>query len=378
MEKIFDDNRLTCLFIIDNPDLVYDLQSNLGKQFNDYELAVTAVEAEEFVEKSQPHIMLFGKEDLAKSHELYLKLIKNNKVSQFHRTVLMVQASDSEQAAKLCMDKVFNDYIVVNPLFDKGIFNSAIFRAIEVIQEHNNQNKSSDVDLQLRKLKKATDENKKIEAELRNEARASQQKMKAELSDNIDQFTGKVINDIKTVKDSKALTKSLTEFSNSLNQSLDKADKAASSILDGLEEASNKSYDEINAGLSQAIIPRTILLIEDDPFYLKVLSRVLVSEGFTVKQASTGKLGIELIAQCHPDVIILDWTLPDIMGSFVLKTLKTNIKYSHVPVIILTGNSQPAVVKEAIALGALGFIVKPSNKEQLIQKIESALYNKKL
>jgi len=71
----------------------------------------------------------------------------------------------------------------------------------------------------------------------------------------------------------------------------------------------------------------------------------------------------------------LDWNLPDIMGFDVLKQIKSNIMYSHLPVIVLTGHSNPKVVKEAITLGASYFIVKPTKGELILEKVESALFS---
>ncbi|WP_019556111.1 response regulator [Thiomicrorhabdus arctica] len=380
MGKIFKDNRLSCLYIIDGSELIEELKLHLAAQFQDYKIAKSGAEAEKICVIEQPHIILFGTNHLINSSEIYLDLMVKHKDLEFHRSILMVKAEDAAEAAKLCTDRVFNDYIIVKPLYDKEVFNSVIRRCIEVIAEHGSLEELSDVELELRNVQINGLENHKTETLLQNKTRTTQQQFKTEMSSDIDDFTGKVIHDLDDGKDAQHIKKSITNLSEKLHHSLERGDKDMNSALSEWEKLSAITQKQLNSGLSSAIkatkVQRTILIIEDDEFYLNVLAAGLETEGYCIKKTLTGKLGLEMINQIRPDLIILDWNLPDIMGSFVLKTIKSSIKFCHIPVIVLTGHSQVSIIKEAMALGASDFIVKPSDKKQMLNKIQQAIFGK--
>ncbi len=136
MKKLFDDKRLPCLFVMDDQGLLTDLKSHLATDFADYQVAMTITEAEEICKKEHPHIILIGAKTLSKSEHIYLNIIKKVKGLQNHRAVLMVCATDAGRAYELCKDEVFNDYVIVNPLYDHQVFNAAIMRSVEVLRKN--------------------------------------------------------------------------------------------------------------------------------------------------------------------------------------------------------------------------------------------------
>jgi len=80
----------------------------------------------------------------------------------------------------------------------------------------------------------------------------------------------------------------------------------------------------------------TVLAVDDDPIVLELMDAVLVPEDFTVVKAASGREGLELARQRHPDVIVLDLLMPDLDGFQVLDELKGDAETAHIPIIILT------------------------------------------
>ena len=379
MEKIFNDIRLLCLFIIDDTDSISEIELHLDERFQDYGIAQTIEEAEQYCISEQPHIIFFGTKVLQTSEGIYLNLIKKVNDFERHRAVLMVKAMDADRAYNLCKNKVFSDYLVVKPLYDKNIFNMAIARSIEVLKEHDGLEVLYDIERKLRKLQLSNEKNNKIEKSIQHKVQAIQQQLTSSLSDEINQLPENISSCINNKIASDEFDYQLLNLTASFRNTLTQANNDMTQMLGDLGDKTQNSYEDMNAGLSSTInsmgIKRTILIIEDDSFFIQMLTNLLETAGYIVHATKDGKTGLEMIGRVNPDIIILDWNLPDIMGFDVLKQIKSNIKYSHLPVIVLTGHSNPKVVKEAITLGASYFIVKPSKGELILNKVESALFS---
>jgi CheY-like chemotaxis protein len=80
----------------------------------------------------------------------------------------------------------------------------------------------------------------------------------------------------------------------------------------------------------------TVLAVDDDPIVLELMDAVLGPEDFTVVKAGSGREGLDLARERHPDVIVLDLLMPDLDGFQVLDELKGDPETAHIPIIILT------------------------------------------
>ncbi|MEK7594014.1 MAG: response regulator [Patescibacteria group bacterium] len=109
-------------------------------------------------------------------------------------------------------------------------------------------------------------------------------------------------------------------------------------------------------------IPIKLLLVEDDPPIRRMYENAFEREGFEVQSAYDGTLVRETILNNPPDIVIMDVMMPNFDGIATLKDLKLNAKTSSIPVIMLSANDDPAVIKKALDLGAAHYLVK-SNVE---------------
>lgn len=112
-----------------------------------------------------------------------------------------------------------------------------------------------------------------------------------------------------------------------------------------------------------------ILIVDDDPQFRRTLHLALDSSGYQVGDAAGGKEALERVAGSAPDLIVLDWQLPDMDGIQTCKALRA---HSDVPVIMVTGNrANPKDV--ALKAGANDYLTKPFSMNELLTRIESAL-----
>jgi DNA-binding response OmpR family regulator len=101
---------------------------------------------------------------------------------------------------------------------------------------------------------------------------------------------------------------------------------------------------------------------------------VLERDGrFEVKTASTGYDAGMLTTEFMPDLIILDYMLPDINGNVVCKTIRQNPNFEHTKIIIVSGVVNQDEINDLLKAGADEFVKKPFNIEKLIERIGELL-----
>ena len=109
---------------------------------------------------------------------------------------------------------------------------------------------------------------------------------------------------------------------------------------------------------------RSVLVIEDDPAFADILYKLAREMRYRCLVALTGTEGLQLAAEFLPDAVLLDMRLPDRSGLSVLQLLKDNPDTRHIPVHVVSSNDNGG---EALSLGAIGYALKPSTREELEQ-----------
>ncbi len=118
---------------------------------------------------------------------------------------------------------------------------------------------------------------------------------------------------------------------------------------------------------------KKILVIDDDPDILELVSDFLTSRKYAVITTTKGAQVLELAIKNEPDLIILDIILPDVDGLTVLKNLKTRPITAFIPVIMLTGQTASEIQVDGLISGADDYITKPFDLNVLYARILTAL-----
>lgn len=113
-----------------------------------------------------------------------------------------------------------------------------------------------------------------------------------------------------------------------------------------------------------------ILIIEDESEIRNILRINLISHGYKITEAETGKIGLSKALEFHPHLIILDLGLPDMSGLEVLKELR---KWTYVPIIILTVQDNEEKKVELLDAGADDYLTKPFGLKELLARVRVGL-----
>ena len=117
---------------------------------------------------------------------------------------------------------------------------------------------------------------------------------------------------------------------------------------------------------------KKILVVDDEPDVLKILSLRLAKTGYEVISAIDGQGALDLARQMIPDLIILDVYLPDINGDDIAKIMKEDKKLKDIPVILISATAT-SIAQRAKECGANGYIAKPFESEGLIDTVKKVL-----
>ena len=117
----------------------------------------------------------------------------------------------------------------------------------------------------------------------------------------------------------------------------------------------------------------TILVVEDEPAQREVLSYNLEAEGFRVCKAINGEEALVMIDEEEPDVIVLDWMLPNVSGIEVCRQVKTKPDTRAIPIIMLSARSEEVDKVRGLETGADDYVVKPYSVTELMARVRSQL-----
>ncbi|UCC30085.1 MAG: response regulator [Phycisphaerales bacterium] len=119
---------------------------------------------------------------------------------------------------------------------------------------------------------------------------------------------------------------------------------------------------------------RRVLVVDDDEAIVEMFTDLLERDGrFDVRTASTGYDAGIMTEQFRPDLVLLDFKLPDINGNVVCRTIRANPNYEHIKVIAISGVADPDEVQELLSAGANEFIPKPFDIATVIGRMTELL-----
>lgn len=130
----------------------------------------------------------------------------------------------------------------------------------------------------------------------------------------------------------------------------------------------NMPMDNLDSGRKK------ILVVDDDAEIVELMVDVLVRDGrFDVKTASSGYEAGITTEQFRPDLLVLDYMLPDVNGNIVCQTIRNNPEFESIKIIIVSGVVNQSEIQDLLDSGAEDFVRKPFNISELVDKIAGVL-----
>jgi DNA-binding response OmpR family regulator len=121
-----------------------------------------------------------------------------------------------------------------------------------------------------------------------------------------------------------------------------------------------------------------ILIVDDDPHAVEILTRMLDREGYECISAVSGAAALQLLRAQSVDVILLDVMMPEMDGLQVCERLREDSELRQIPVILLTAKDDMETRSRGMALGVSEYLTKPVNKRELFLRIDAQLHSREL
>lgn len=117
---------------------------------------------------------------------------------------------------------------------------------------------------------------------------------------------------------------------------------------------------------------QSILVVDDDPVFLKMV-RGFLEDDYQVTTVKSGKLAIKFLERQKPDLILLDYMMPEWDGATTYQLIRSKDSTKKIPIIFITGVTDKAKVMECLSLKPQGYMVKPITKPEVLSKIREII-----
>ncbi|HQT90577.1 MAG TPA: response regulator [Candidatus Kryptobacter bacterium] len=121
-----------------------------------------------------------------------------------------------------------------------------------------------------------------------------------------------------------------------------------------------------------------VLLVDDDVNARIILNRVLVKGGYEVQEASNGREALEVVARFKPDVMLVDWMMPEMDGEQLAKWIKNDPTLRFTYIILLTAKGDVKDRVRGLQSGADDYITKPAPHQEVLARVESGMRVRRL
>ncbi len=118
---------------------------------------------------------------------------------------------------------------------------------------------------------------------------------------------------------------------------------------------------------------KKILIVDDQVNFTHIIKMIIESQGFEGLTASNGQEAIDKMKDALPDLILLDLMMPEMTGFEVLEEIKDKSKFQKIPVIVISALAEKKYVDRAYNLGAVDYIVKDFDPDELLSSIKENL-----
>ncbi|ABF40529.1 response regulator receiver protein, CheY [Candidatus Koribacter versatilis Ellin345] len=112
------------------------------------------------------------------------------------------------------------------------------------------------------------------------------------------------------------------------------------------------------------------LIVDDSSAMRAFLRLALKGAGFSTAEARNGREGLQSLERSNPDIVLLDWNMPEMDGFSMLRAMRADARWKDVKVMMVTTETEMAEMARALGAGADEYVMKPFTREVILEKLE--------
>ncbi len=378
------------LIACDNPSDANQIKIILNDEFDKVFISIDPDAKAHDFESHRPAVLVLAFNSLEKSERYYLGLYRLCPTLQqmSHRTIILCNKDDVGKVYGLCKKNYFDDYVMYWPMtFDMTRLAMSVHHALRELATLSERGPSKvKFASQARRLgEMEAIWEQSLTAGTQHIVRADRALTQAEQEIGIaldglsKRLTDGTLPEAVSSNNAKALCHEIARIKrDDVMPSLRAAANATLPIKTWVNDVRLASAPV--AAVTQALsamaeqVQPTVLVVDDNEFQCKIVIQLLALDNYQLSIATNGADALGLLRKSQPDLILMDVQMPDMNGIEVMRRIKTVPRLADIPVIMMTGKSDRAVVAESLKAGAIGFVVKPLVRENLLLKMAQALH----
>ncbi|MHB1677116.1 MAG: response regulator [Sulfuriferula sp.] len=387
---ILDQTDATILVATDNITDAALVKKLLDDEFEKIFMSTAPDKAVKDFMRHPPDVLVLAFDALEKSQHYYLRLFRLSAAVhlQPHRTIILCNKDEVRQAYSLCRDGLFDDYILFWPMVHDALrlpmSVHLALRELTVLQ--NGGPTPADFAAQARHLAQLENllDQQMIQGvqHIEDTGHAVEQAERG-IDTAMDEFFRRMtqgeLPDVVEVRNAKGLAHEIARIKEGeVRQNLRAVIESVQPLTqwaDEFQQACVPHLESIRSlhAMAERVRP-TVLVVDDDEFQHKIVSKILEDENYQLLFASGGVEALSILRKIRPDLILMDIMMPDMNGLEVMRQMKTVPRLADIPVIMITGKGEKNIVTESLKAGANNFMVKPFARDTLLGKVAKVLH----
>jgi CheY-like chemotaxis protein len=337
-------------------------------------------------QEHHPSVLILCFQEIEKAERFYLTLYRQCPQMQEipHQTLLLCKNTEAESAYALCTGGTMDDYVVNRPLYDPFRLRLSVRQALD---RCNGEQQSSTVNRQLANIgsdlrhldnfvgKKLATGGAQHEESLR-----TFQSFAAKLTNQISQFekhlSTAAMGNVVKVLDQGGLRRQFDQLCQKIiepeGHQMEAKLRDAGAWIQDLATGYRNGIEPIRKDGLPPALPE-VMVVDDDEIYREMLIAIIDGGELRAIAVENGEAALAKLRVRRPAVVLMDYQMPGLDGLTTLRQMRKNPDLRSVPVIMLTGTSERELVEQCIQAGAAGFIVKPSDRNTILTKINTLL-----
>ncbi|HEV7122926.1 MAG TPA: response regulator [Rhodanobacter sp.] len=364
------------------------LRKVIDQHFPKTVLSFDARHATEDFEAARPDLILLAFNQIEHAQRYYLGLYRFGSLANTHphRTIVLCNKEEVRKAYELCCKQYFDDYVLFWPapydgyrlLMSMHVALRALKLARDAVDERQLMHHADD----LNDLEKMLDERlaaggREVELVSEQMQHRSNQLNNA-MNALLKEFRQVLRHEASPALDAKQLEQKLATF---MREEIRPLVGSGTRAIEPLRQWTSELQRESSLRFSRTRVlaqivqqlRRRILVVDDDEFSQKLVSRLLENEGLEPICAGSVAEAMALVQKARPSLILMDYMLPGEDGRSAIRRLKSIDAFAGIPVIMLTGQRDRETVVNCLSEGACDFVAKPVDPVALVSKIRRYL-----